>query len=571
MIGFVEQQEAQGWQGTSWGAFSQTVEKTSRELHGFGCRSGHAIAIMASTSVLWDIIQYAILKIGGIVVGIDAHDTAGNIQSILDAAEITGIISDDPEPLAKVDKSSRRRLSFILKASVHEGCPVFQAVGNDAFCKGENQVAIAWPVIAGDAPATIIFTSGTTGRPKGISYTHRQVLVACQAVTSAYDEVNDASRLVCWLPLSNLFQRMMNYCALAVGARTYYVSNPRNVLDCLPEINPTVFIAVPRFYEKVYEGIQRKIAQATRLQKAVFALALAMNRRFASGRQGAALSGAVRKVTGVLIFDKLKQMLFGGDLRFAVSGSAPMPVWLLEWFEAIDILILEAYGISENIVPIASNTPRHHKFGTVGRPLPPNRVRLSDNGEVEVSGPGVCSHYLSGLRGKARVTADGFLQTGDEGSIDDQGYLSLHGRKGDFFKTSTGIRIAPLSIEKALHQCRFLEHVFVIGDGRKVPIACATIDPDFHADLAFVQRIRQEIKGIISRELQGHQQPAALLLLTREFTVGSGEITANLKLRKKFIIEKYNSDIERSYAILQEGTGENFCLEVSDNSMLAIL
>ena len=400
MIGFVEQQAAHDWQGTSWGAFSLAVEKTSRELQGFGCRSGHAIAIMASTSVLWDIIQYAILKIGGIVVGIDAHDTAGNIRTILDTAEITGIISDDPEPLTKVDKSSRRRLSFILKTSTHEGCPVFQAVGDDAFCKGETQVATAWPVIAGDDPATIIFTSGTTGRPKGISYTHRQVLVACQAVTSAYDEVNDASRLVCWLPLSNLFQRMMNYCALAVGARTYYVSNPRDVLDYLPEINPTVFIAVPRFYEKVYEGIQRKIAQAPRLQKAVFALGCNHEPEFASGRQRAALSGAVRKVTGVLIFDKFKQMLFGDDLRFAVSGSAPIPVWLLEWFETIDILILEAYGISENIVPIASNTPRHHKFGTVGRPLPPNRVRLSDDGEVEVSGPGVCSRYLSDLRGK---------------------------------------------------------------------------------------------------------------------------------------------------------------------------
>jgi len=572
--GLVDQQNSHEWKWTTWGKFNHYIEQTARELQSYGCQRGDSIAIMASTSILWDITQYAILKNGGIVVGIDAHDSANNIHAIMDSANIKGIVTDNSEHLAKIKDTCREKLLFVLEVKPAGRVDDFHFVAIDDkpnTQKGPN--FREWPKINDDDTATIIFTSGTTGKPKGIPYTHKQILVACQAVTRTYYEVTDTSDLVCWLPLSNLFQRMMNYCAIAVGAKTHYVSDPREVLNYLPEINPTVFIAVPRFYEKLYEGIQNNINQAPLPVKTLFLLSHKMNCWAVNRTKTNSLAIVIKKATGTLVFNKLKKQLFGSNLKYVISGSAPMPTWLLEWFHASGILVLEAYGISENIIPIASNTPQNYKLGTVGRPVLPNRVRLSKNNEIEVAGPGVFSNYLTDTHEQKNITPDGYLQTGDEGKIDEEGFVTLNGRKSEFFKTSTGRRISPLSIEKTLSKCHKLGNVIVIGEGRKVPIACATISLSDHTseEATFFKALKNEIKGKIALEIPDHQKPAAILLLSTEFTVDGGEMTANLKLRKRFIVEKYEKEIDRSYEILSKVSENNFYQQVSDNGILVKL
>lgn len=558
---------------TSWCKFKDYTEQAARQLQIYGCQSGDAIAIMASVSVLWDIVQYAVLMNGGIVVGIDTHDTDVNIQSIMASANIRGVITDNAEHLEKIDVACREKLSFVLYARPIENQDNFEFTALNEKSHPEKSDFREWPVINGDDPATIIFTSGTTGEPKGIPYTHKQILIACQALTKTYHDVTDQAELVCWLPLSNLFQRMMNYCALAVGAKTHYVSTPKKILNYLPVIKPTVFIAVPRFYEKLYEGIQSRINQAPLPVKLLFSFSHAMNCWAATKTNKNLLAIFIKKATGALFFNKLKMGILGSNLIYAISGSAPMPVWLLRWFEATGILILEAYGISENVVPISANTPQEYKFGTVGRPILPNKVRLSKNKEIEVTGPGVFVNYLSGKPDQKNISSDGYLQTGDEGRIDRDGFIALCGRKNDFFKTSTGIRISPLSIEKTLSRCRQLEGVIIIGEGRKVPIACATVNlsGDNYNDTNFFKVLRKEIKGYLSREIPDNQKPAAVLLLLTEFSVTGGEMTANLKLRKKLIIEKYGQEIERSYEILQKGPHDSPHQKVGEKGILIIL
>jgi long-chain acyl-CoA synthetase len=572
--GLVDQQTSNNWKWTSWGKFNHYIEQTARQLHSHGCQSGDAIAIMASSSIYWDLIQYAILKNGGIVVGIDVHDTANNIQAILDSVNIKGIITDDSENLAKINIPSRKKMLFVLEAMPTEHLDNFQFLTlNDKPVTKKYSDLSDWPKIDGDDTATIIFTSGTTGKPKGIPYTHKQILIACKALTKTYSDVTDVAELVCWLPLSNLFQRVMNYSAVAVGAKTHYVSDPKEVLNYLPEISPTVFIAVPRFYEKLYEGIQNKINQAPLPAKLLFSLSHKMNCWVDNTTNKGSIAIIVKKITAALVFNKLKKQLFGSNLKYVISGSAPMPSWLLGWFQAVGVLILEAYGVSENIVPIACNTPQNYKFGTVGKPVLPNRVRLSKHNEIEVSGPGVFTNYLADVIEQKSLTPDGYLQTGDEGMIDDEGFIVLNGRTSDFFKTSTGRRISPLGIEKRLNKCRDLDHVIIIGEGRKVPIACATISSTDRTseDTAFFDALRSDINGMMSQDIPDYQKPAAILLFLSEFTVSGGEVTANLKLRKKLIMDKYRKEIDRSYEILQKTSGKTFYQQVSDKSILVIL
>ena len=197
-IGLADQQVPHDWQGRTWGKFSHDVEQAARQLQIHGCQRGDAIAIMAATSILWDIIQYAIMKNGGIVVGIDTHDTVGNVQIIMESANVKGVITDNPDHLAKINMACRKKLSFILEARATHNLADFRfVVHDDKPGTGKNSASRGWLEINGDDVATIIFTSGTTGKPKGITYTHKQILLACQAVTRTYYDVTDTSKLVC--------------------------------------------------------------------------------------------------------------------------------------------------------------------------------------------------------------------------------------------------------------------------------------------------------------------------------------------------------------------------------------
>lgn len=522
-----------------------------------GLASGDKLAIIAPNCLEWELMHLAGMAIGGVIIGLDGHETAQRMRKVLDNAAASVLVVKDGGMLDKLGEMSQRAKFVVLLSGGLDAKYTNLVLWEDIWKGIESPNHSEFSLPNRDHPATIIYTSGTTGEPKGILYTHGQLVLACRAIVGAFPTPAPDARFICWLPLSNLFQRVMNQCALMTGSSLYMVADPLKVLDLVAEIQPDVFIGVPRFFEKVANGIGGKIAQKQGATGAIARYALSVGARHAAcKRAGVQLSLGLKlqyRLADRLVLARLR-VLFGDRLQYLISGSAPMAPWVLEFFQSLGWLVLEAYGLSENILPMAMNTPREYRFGTVGRVLAENEIRIASDGEVMVRGPGVFTGYHGDADSLALVSENGFYRTGDYGAFDDAGFLRLTGRKSEIIKTSAGRRIALPPIESALREIPWVDHAVVLGSGRKCLAALLTVDraafPIPSAKLAVGHpKLRNELVARISR-LERQEQPAAAILLQRPFSVDGGELTSNLKLRRLEIEHKYKSAIENLYAKL---------------------
>jgi long-chain acyl-CoA synthetase len=387
----------------------------------------------------------------------------------------------------------------------------------------------------------MIFSSGTTGSPKPIVYRHMQVLVAAAALIDAYPEFRAGCRLLCWLPLANLFQRMLNFCAIATGATTYMIGDPRTVMAHVAQASPHLIIGVPRFYEKIHSGIEARIAA---LPKPASALSRWALRTAIRGRR----TGLRHALADRLVLRRLRA-IFGTNIRYFISGSAPMPRWLLDWFEAIGLPVFEAYGMSENIVPISMNRPGAYRAGTVGKPLPPNEVRIASGGEIEVRGPGVFQGYgIDAERSPDEKEAEigRFWQSDDLGALDEAGFLRITGRKTELFKTSTGRWVSPAEIEARLRRIPQIDHAVALGAGRKAVIALLCVQPS-----ARTASIQKDVAAVM-QDIAVYQRPAGVLITRQSLTIDGGELTTNLKLRRNVVETKYEAALGRLFAAVEQ-------------------
>lgn len=556
------------WQPVTWDQAGRKVLALTRGLIELGLQPGDHVGIMASTSLSWELIQLAVLMSGAAVVGIDPRDLKENVQAIARRSKINALVVQTPETAMNLDSQilSSLRFVLVLQGSSND-LPGFYTWDSIQDFRKEDRLQDL-DRSAPEDPATVIFTSGTTGVPKGIRYSHEQVVLACSSIVQAFPELESGSRMVCWLPLSNLFQRMINHCAILLNSSNYFVNDPRQIMELLPGIKPHVFIAVPRFFEKLYEGMMQDLRRKPWYIRRLVSLALKVGeeraRAVRENRPEPVYCKALNALLDPLILKRFRAAL-GGEVRFMISGSAPMPLWLLQRFHALGLLVLEAYGISENIVPMAMNRPKAYKFGSVGLPLPANEMVLSPENEILVRGPGVCTSYYAHEEEKKLVDQDGFLHTGDLAEMDEQGFITLVGRNSEIIKTSTGRRIAPAGIESRLRSLDLVEQVMIIGDNRKYLTAIMSItrpgDQPDSAESGFkhgrqagdlVQAIKKQVLEEI-KDWPGYQRPAGLLVTEQPFTVQGGELTANLKLRRDRIQDKYQDSIEALYQALQEG------------------
>ena len=560
------------WQPTTWVEYHRSALHIATGLQDIGLSPGQHIGIMATTSQTWEYLQMAILISGGIVVGIAPHDLDENINEIANRAELVGLVIQNPSLLSKISTQVRSNLNFIVSVEdPAQGNEVEKLVRLTDLQKPKNQDSSGASSKARENdPATIIFTSGTTGTPKGIMYTHKQVCLACESILEAFSDMKQESNFICWLPLSNLFQRMINFCAIVIGASTYFVENPRDVVRCIPLVNPHVFIGVPRFFEKVYSGIMNEVNQKPLWTRKLIEWALKVGDAHASSLRLKKTPAFTTRISHVildsLVLKRLRQFM-GSNLKYMISGSAPMPQWLLERFHAMGILILEAYGISENIIPVAMNRPGAVKFGTVGKPLSGNEIKFLDDNELLIKGPGIFSGYYNDASKKGALTSDGYLTTGDYAAIDDEGFITLTGRKSEIFKTSTGRRIAPVGIEGRIRRVPYVEHAVILGAGKKFLVALLSISCQLLFERArelnmaldenqatiptvLYDTIKQDVIQEVA-PLPKYQCPAGLLLTTRPFSVKGLELTGNLKLRRKKIEEKFKEHIGELYIKLE--------------------
>lgn len=544
--------QAGQWRAVSWSEHLQAVETLARGLVQLGLRHGDRVALLAPTSLQWERAHHAVLAAGGVLVGLDPHDLPERLCEIARIADVTAVLAADANLVGKLGAAALGQCRLVVLFDAQDAPSGMHSL-DEVMTQGRNAIDAAPDGVSAEDAATVIFTSGTSGTPKGIAYTHAQLLLACRAIGEAFPFVDQHSRLLCWLPLSNLFQRIVNLSAVARGCPTWLLGDPRRVMEVVRAAQPDVFIGVPRFFEKLLAGVRESVARLPPWKQAMFQWARRIGHRYTGrqrhGERPPLVLRLQHHLADRLVLRRLRSIM-GLRLRCMVTGSAPTPRWMLEEFHALGWLVLEAYGLSENVVPMAMNRMDCFRFGTVGQAVDLNRIVVAEDGEILVAGPGVFAGYVGDDDSRRRlVESRGFHATGDFGRFDEDGFLHLLGRKSDLIKTSTGRRIAPAGVEAMLRKVHGVEQVLVVGAGRKCLVALlttVTLPDGTEARSLMESQVRAALEAVSE-----HDRPAAIAVIAPPFSIEHDELTANLKLRRGVIEQRHTALIERLYGLLE--------------------
>jgi long-chain acyl-CoA synthetase len=466
---YFERKKEDGWRAISWDEHTRRTRRLAAALRRLGLQTGDRLAVLAPTSPAWLLLQDAAMNAGLVCVGIDPLVSPESLRFSLETIRPSALVIVGERKVAGVPDMRLLRWSELVSSTA----------------SGEE---LPPQSLSPSDPALVVFTSGTTGEPKAISYTHGQVMLACREISRALPSLGNDDLAIAWLPMANLFQRMMNLVAMARGVPFHVLEDPARIYEEVLRLSPSFLIGVPRFCEKLAAG----------------------------GRQA-----------------------MGTRLRLMITGSAATKKEVLEHFQERGVLLLEAYGVSENLVPVAMNRVEAYRFGSVGRPLDINQIRIRNDGEILVRGPGVFDGAYLGDTATT-LTAEGFYPTGDFGRIDEAGYLYLEGRKSDLIKSSNGRKIAPRPIEEKIERLPGIDRAVVIGNERPFLVALISPRPGAPADLA--QSVLRELEEV-QKDAPPYERVRAVAVLEKPFSVEGGELTSNLKLRRRFIEEKYRDRI----------------------------
>jgi long-chain acyl-CoA synthetase len=523
---------AEGWRPVSWDAAGRRVDELAHGLLARGVRRGDAVGILARTSLEWVLLDWALMSIGAVVVGLYPTSSAKEVAYILDHSEAVLVVVEDEEQRAKVE--GRNVLSFAELDAL-------AAEGRAAAAEDPGAVERARDEVAEDDLATLIYTSGTTGPPKGCMLTHRNCAVAATRVDTQLTQPDDV--LLLFLPLAHSFGRIVNHSHPFHGYTLALLADPVGAVRAIPEVRPTALPAVPRVFEKIRAGIEAGFAETTGVKRALVDWALRTGAHRDERRIRAAIADR-------LVFSKVKQRL-GGRLRIGLSGGAPLATEHLEFFRTIGLLVVEGYGLTETASSCTVNRPDSYRFGTVGEPVDGCEVRLAEDGELLVRSRTIFTGYYKDEEAtRAAFTDDGWFRTGDVGEIDADGFVRITDRKKDLIITAGGKNIAPQNLENALKAHREISQALVVGDRRPYVAALVTLDPDTTRGLTpeDAQRRVQEIVDDVNRDRARVEQIKRFRILDRDFTQDEGELTPTLKLKRRVVQEHYADDIEALYA-----------------------
>lgn len=546
------------WQPVGWEQFLQVAQQIGTKLVDLGIRKGDRVGIMAATSLDWEYAQMGALSAGAIVAGIDPAYPVDQLSHVIENLELSVLFVQDRSTLTKIPSELRKQISlFVFFEDESQQRNEFSMA--DLLARNKADILVGLPNVVPKDEAVIVFSSGTTGMPKAITFTHKQVTVAIEAIVQAFNDLDDQSVFLCWLPLSNLFQRIVNFCAIKIGASSYILSDPHDLMHYVQQVNPDILIGVPKVFERVYLGVSDRIENGSWPARILARWAIQTGYRFAAakaeqGGDAGFINELLRKLAEVVLLRRLRK-IFGSRVRYLVSGSAAMPIRLLEWFDAIGLPVYEVYGISENVIPVAVNSPHSRKLGTVGMPLLPNEVKLSKEGEILVRGPGVFSGYRGDKdESNLRFSPDGYWHTGDLGQLDVEGFLSITGRKNDVFKTPSGRWVAPVRIEERLRSLAYAEQglVFQHKSGKIVAVLVANLgkymqetDGGHHSGIKGIAEnklcliLNKNINAVLA-DLPLYQRPLYVAVTDKPWTVDGGELTVNMKVRRNIVTQRFS-------------------------------
>jgi long-chain acyl-CoA synthetase len=514
------------WVDGSFAELADTVRDLARGLVAAGVAPGDRVCVLAETCPEWTHAGLAVLAAGGVLVPIYPSSSAEECAWVLGNSGARLVICDDAGQLAKVERVRDRLPDLAGMVVIADGglTGLAAAGSSDVDSELARRRAAASP----DDPAQIIYTSGTTGPPKGCVLTHRNWLTLCEVnEQTAYVRPGDVVYL--FLPLAHVFAQITLFACLDAGATlAYFGGDLRRIVPELAEVRPTFLPSVPRIFEKLHTAL------------------------------AGAPSSSVRAV-------------FGGRLRMALSGAAPIAPAVLEFFAGAGVPVLEGYGMTETTGVGTVNTIDHHRLGTVGVAAPGTRIRLADDGEVLMSGPHVFAGYWRDPAATAEVLADGWLRTGDLGTLDTDGFLTITGRKKDIIITAGGKNIAPANLENDLRQSRWISHAIVYGDRRPYPVALLTLDleeivpwarerglPAGPAALAGAAEVRELLQGVVdgvNARYARAGQVKRFAVLDRDLTQESGELTPTLKVKRAAVHANHAALLSRLYEGGDDGRG----------------
>ncbi|GAA4996083.1 AMP-dependent synthetase/ligase [Kitasatospora paranensis] len=553
------------WQDLGAAQFLAEVHAAAKGLIASGVQPGDRVAVMSRTRYEWTLLDFAIWCAGAITVPVYETSSAEQVQWILGDSGAVAVVTETDAHAAVVAAVSEELPLLTRTWQIERGA--LAALAEAGAEVSDATVAERRKVPTADSIATIVYTSGTTGRPKGCQLTHGNFLAELGNVTARLEPLfrtGDSSVLL-FLPLAHVLGRIAEIAAAIAPIKLGHVSDIKDVTAELGSFRPTLILGVPRVFEKVYNTARAK-AQADgkgKIFDKAADTAIAYSRALDAGGAGPVLR-VKHAVFDKLVYGKLRAAL-GGRATHAISGGAPLGERLGHFYRGIGFTVLEGYGLTETCAATAFNPHDKPKIGTVGQPLPGSSVRIAEDGEVLLKGPQVFTGYWNNPQATADALADGWFATGDLGSLDDEGYLTITGRKKEIIVTAGGKNVAPAVIEDRIRAHALVGEVMVVGDRRPFIACLLTVDPDFFpkwkelngkpadATLADLREDADLLAALQSAVDDGNQAVShaeavkKFRLLDTEFSEASGHLTPSLKLKRNVVLKDYADDVEALY------------------------
>jgi len=562
--------EGDQWVSRSFTEVVEIVRPLALGLTELGVEKGDRVSILGNTRPEWTYFDFAALGIGATVVPIYQTNSPEECRYVLDNSDAKVVIVEDAEQLAKVQevRSALPKLEHIVLMTGTDPAALSMA---DLSAKGEAVDQARWEqrysAVTPQDICTFIYTSGTTGPPKGCVISHGNYRAMLDMVNStSVIEPEDVTYL--YLPLAHSFALLIQLGSFDLGSTiAYWERDPLKILPNMAELKPTYFPSVPRIFEKIYTAATSGMEKAGGLKKAIFDWSINVGAKMReverSGRRPGFLLQRKYKFADEKVLSKIRA-LFGGNLRLAVSGAAPINPEILRFFDAAGVLILEGWGMTETSTAATIATPDDFKIGTIGKPFPGCEVRIAEDGEILVKGPNVFQGYHKNEEATNETIVDGWLHTGDLGEIDSDGFIKITGRKKDIIITAGGKNITPANLEAEIKQHPLVSQCVVVGDRRPYLVALVTLDPEEAATYATEQGLPDDLAQLaanpdvhasimahveeINKNFARVEQVKKIAILPHDLSQETGELTPTLKVKRAVVTDKHESEIEQLYA-----------------------
>ncbi len=568
--------DGDNWLGISWKDFGDRIDQAAMGLLELGVKEKELVAVYSGNRPEWVIADYAIMSSKGSTVAIYATNTADQAEYIVNDAGIKVIFVDDQFQYDNVmkffkgNKTLKKIIVFSNSVKIDKDKNIMYM--DDLYTLGkksgkEKELQKRLDSASADDISTIIYTSGTTGDPKGAMLAHKSFFVEIDALDLGFPMGENDIELV-FLPLSHVYGKASMYWIHSKGATEYFCYDTNKIVEYFQEVKPTYMVGVPRLYEKMYAAIFAKLETASALKKKLFMWGIKTGKEYRfitiEGKSPSVGLRIKHAIAYKLVLSKIRDLL-GGRLNFFSAGGAPLAKEIEEFFFAANIFIAQGYGLTETAPCGSFNTPANFKFGTVGRPIPGNDIKIAEDGEILIKGDNVMKGYYNKPEtDKVVFTKDGYFKTGDIGIIDKDGYLVITDRKKDIIITAGGKNIAPQNIESRIGKDFYIEQIVVIGEKQKY--ITALIVPSFDAlkeyatqnkiefsskeDLiknpAIIEFYKQRIEAQ-SEGLAQFEKIQKFELLAEEFSIEKGEITPTMKIKRKIINTNFKDTIKKMY------------------------